>query len=179
MVRETHMREDNRKHTMGPKPLWNSTLQIHTVFKCVPISTVQFTINCCSKYTLIISWIIVKLIYSFFYCNFYIGLFKAIKRKPYSEIAVENGTQLKTVYIYSTLVLLCRSIYVRSRLYLDNQNSITMECCNNISLVVEFQRWWVLKSKIFAQESSCSKEILILTTLNYLWSWVATKNQSF
>jgi hypothetical protein len=34
--------------------------------------------------------------------------------------------------------------------------------------VVEFQRWWVLKSKIFAQESICSKEILIPTTLNYL-----------
>ena len=31
----------------------------------------------------------------------------------------------------------------------------------NISSVVEFQRWWVLKSKLFAQESTCSKEILI------------------
>ena len=28
----------------------------------------------------------------------------------------------------------------------------------NISSLVEFQRWWVLKSKIFAQESTCSKE---------------------
>ena len=27
---------------------------------------------------------------------------------------------------------------------------------------------WVLRSKIFAQESTCSKEILIPTTLNYL-----------
>ena len=35
----------------------------------------------------------------------------------------------------------------------------------NISLVVEFQRWWDLKSKLFAQESTCSKEILIPTTL--------------
>ena len=35
---------------------------------------------------------------------------------------------------------------------------------NNISSVVEFQRWWVLKSKLFAQESTCSKEILISTT---------------
>ena len=42
----------------------------------------------------------------------------------------------------------------------------------NVSLVVEFQRWWVLKSKIFAQESTCSKEILVPTTLNYLWSSV-------
>ena len=25
----------------------------------------------------------------------------------------------------------------------------------NISSVVEFQRWWVLKSKLFGQESTC------------------------
>ena len=28
----------------------------------------------------------------------------------------------------------------------------------NISTVVEFQRWWVLKSKIFGQESADSKD---------------------
>ena len=39
----------------------------------------------------------------------------------------------------------------------------------NIGSVVEFQRWWVLKSKLFAQESTCSKEILISTSLNHLW----------
>ena len=59
--------------------------------------TVRFTFNCCSKY----SWIIVKLIYSYFYCNFYIGLYKAIKCKLYSEITVESRTQLKTVHICS------------------------------------------------------------------------------
>ena len=37
----------------------------------------------------------------------------------------------------------------------------------NVSSVVEFQRWWVLK--LFAQESTCSKEILISTSLNHLW----------
>jgi hypothetical protein len=37
----------------------------------------------------------------FFYCKFYIGLYKAIKSKPYSEITVESGTQLKAVYICS------------------------------------------------------------------------------
>ena len=31
----------------------------------------------------------------------------------------------------------------------------------NISSVVEFQRWWVLKSKLFVQESTCSKEIVV------------------
>ena len=34
----------------------------------------------------------------------------------------------------------------------------------NVSSVVEFQRWWVLKSKLFAQESTCSKEILTSTS---------------
>ena len=29
---------------------------------------------------------------------------------------------------------------------------------SNISSVVEFQRWWVLKSKIFGQESTYSKD---------------------
>ena len=38
----------------------------------------------------------------------------------------------------------------------------------NVISVVEFQRWWVLKSKLFAQESTCSKEFLIPTSLNYL-----------
>ena len=31
---------------------------------------------------------------------------------------------------------------------------------NNVSSVVEFWRWWVLKCKIFAQESKCSKDFL-------------------
>jgi hypothetical protein len=39
----------------------------------------------------------------------------------------------------------------------------------NVSSVVAFQRWWVLNSKLFAQESTCSKEILISTSLNHLW----------
>ena len=42
----------------------------------------------------------------------------------------------------------------------------------NISSVVEFQRWWVLKSKLFAQESICSKEIFIQTSSNYFKSLV-------
>ena len=41
----------------------------------------------------------------------------------------------------------------------------------NVNSVVEFQRWLVLKSKLFAQESTYStREILILNSLNYLWS---------
>ena len=41
--------------------------------------------------------------------------------------------------------------------------------CINISSVVALQRCWVLKSKLFAQESTCSKEILVPTTFNHLW----------
>ena len=39
---------------------------------------------------------------------------------------------------------------------------------SNVSSVVEFQRWWVLKSKLFAQEVTCSKEILISTKVAIL-----------
>ena len=39
---------------------------------------------------------------------------------------------------------------------------------SNVCSVVEFQRW----CKLLAQESTCSKEILIPTSLNYLWSSV-------
>ncbi len=59
--------------------------------------TLQFTFNCCSDY----GWIIVKLKNSFFYCNFYIGLYKAIKCKLHSKITVESGHNGKTVHIYS------------------------------------------------------------------------------
>jgi hypothetical protein len=31
----------------------------------------------------------------------------------------------------------------------------------NISSIVEFQRWWLLKNKIFAQESTCTKEMFL------------------
>ena len=63
-------------------------------------------------------------------------------------------------------------------LSLDHSHSLH-DMYINISSVVDFQRWWVLKSKLFAQESTCSKEILITTTLNHLWSSVVSKNQSF
>ena len=59
--------------------------------------TIRFTSNCCSDY----SWIIVKLKNRFFYCNFYIGLYKSIKCKLYSKITVESGYNGKTVHICS------------------------------------------------------------------------------
>ena len=65
-----------------------------------------------------------------------------------------------------------------SRLFLNTYDVICYNCIISyqswnshvcVSSVVEFQRRWVLKSKLFAQESTCSKEILIPTSLNYLW----------
>ena len=56
---------------------------------------VLFTFNCCSKY----SWIIVKLI-TVFYCNFYIGLNKAINVKRRARLQwkvdiIKNCTYLQ------------------------------------------------------------------------------------
>ena len=61
------------------------------------------------------------------------------------------------------------------RRMLRGRVNTSMEFCKggrtmdtNVSSVAVFQRWWVLKSKLFAQESTCSKEILIPTSLIYL-----------
>ena len=37
----------------------------------------------------------------------------------------------------------------------------------NVRSVVEFQRWWVLKSKIFGQESTYSKDFFLNPLMNY------------
>ena len=54
---------------------------------------------------------------------------------------------------------LCYSITLFEHL---SKKSIGM--FTNVSSVVAFQGWWVLKSKLFAQESTSSKEILISTS---------------
>ena len=44
----------------------------------------------------------------------------------------------------------------------------------HISSVMEFQRWWVLKSKVFVQESTSSKKTLyFMNTMNYGLSKIA------
>ena len=43
---------------------------------------------------------------------------------------------------------------------LDFYTTWAKDVSNNVSLVVEFQRWWVLKSKLFAQEST-STDIML------------------
>ena len=59
----------------------------------------------------------------------------------------------ESIYIWAKLPnpSVCR---FKSQPYLAPSSGI------NISSVLEFQRWWVLKSKLFAQESRCSKETL-------------------
>ena len=39
--------------------------------------------------------------------------------------------------------------------------------CININSVVEFQRWWVLKSKVFGQESTYSMDFFRNPSMNY------------
>ena len=39
----------------------------------------------------------------------------------------------------------------------------------NVSWGVEFERWWVLKCKIFVQELTCSKDIVLKQSCNELW----------
>ena len=87
------------------------------------------------------------------------GILRAIFEAAHSIMRTRSLVCMKS--------LLCRDVLWKLNIYL------------NISSVMEFQRWWVLKSKIFAQESTRSKEILIPSTLNYLWSSVVSKNQSF
>ena len=73
-----------------------------------------------------------------------------------------------------------QNLYSSVRLSSGNSSSnSSLVAIFNISSVVEFQRWWVLKSKVFAQKSTWSKENLIPTTLNHLWFSVVSKNQSF
>ena len=50
----------------------------------------------------------------------------------------------------------------------DQITNIWLDLGLNISSVVEIQRWWVLKSKVFGQESTSSKEIVVFYEYNEL-----------
>ena len=49
----------------------------------------------------------------------------------------------------------------------------------NISSVVEFKRWWVLKSKIFGEESTYSREIFFKKFVDELWFIKKCQNCTF
>ena len=60
--------------------------------------------------------------------------------------------------------VLCTNWHLQAVFY-ENRRHLRFQIPNtspevyiNISSVVEFQRWWVLKSKIFGQESTSLKE---------------------
>ena len=60
---------------------------------------------------------------------------------------------------YGNLEMEARWAYITD---ISEQNEVSMvSMFSNISSVVEFQRWWVLKCKLFAQESTCSKETVV------------------
>ena len=101
-----------------------------------------------------------------------------------SSMSMQSGHVWVTydrVSHYTTLIKFSRDV-MGGILFFFKINDAEGKTCLvsiNISSVVEFQRWWVLESKLFAQKSTCSKEILIPTTLNHLWFSVDSKNQSF
>ena len=49
----------------------------------------------------------------------------------------------------------------------------------SVSSVVEFQRWWLLESKVFGQESTSSKEIFLKQPHNELWFVKKCQNHTF
>ena len=50
---------------------------------------------------------------------------------------------------------------------------------SSVSSVMEFWRWWILKCKIFAQESTCSKEIVSKQSCSELWFVKKCRNYTF
>ena len=61
--------------------------------------------------------------------------------------------QSKSLLILMKLIVL-NLIMLRDK-YVKSGLNIYYDICINICSVVEFQRWWVLKSKLFGQGSTC------------------------
>ena len=80
-------------------------------------------------------------------------------------VAMVNTINCGWVYVFPILdtnLWHGRSSFLANTVTLENSkfysNSNSVHYCRlftNISSVVEFQRWWVLKSKLFGQESTC------------------------
>ena len=65
------------------------------------------------------------------------------------------------------------------RFYFQSNKQFAKVIDTNVSSVVEFQRWWVLKCNSFFQESTCSKEIFLKQSCNKLWFVKKCRNCSF
>ena len=106
--------------------------------------SVRFTFNCYSKY----SGINVKLIYSFFYCNFYIGLYMANTCKVYTFYMRPVSTVI-SLYIFAVWwVAFSEASKVGMKSFL--QNILAAPCylgvgCDITSLqALEMMTLWVL-----------------------------------
>ena len=71
----------------------------------------------------------------------------------------------------------------RSRLFIYliflRQFSYFYPISTNVSSVVEFLKWWVLKSKIFGQESTYSKDLFFKESVDELWLIKKCQNCTF
>ena len=56
------------------------------------------------------------------------------------------------------ILVIIKKIYTHEYIYLKVLSNNCLHTYIYISSLVEFQRWWVLKSKIFGQESKYSKD---------------------
>ena len=80
------------------------------------------------------------------------------------KCSAKIGWNWKKVQTYFSFLLSARRfITVSTKRFTEpNLHKTVANCLNsNISSVVEFLRWWVLKSKIFGQKSIYSKEIIV------------------
>ena len=88
-------------------------------------------------------------------------------QKSIEMTGCENAVLQKKGNTPSRTRLFCFLFYIYMGVYIS------------ISSVVEFQRWWVLKSKVFGQESTYSKEIVVFYEYNELWFVKKCQNHTF
>ena len=88
------------------------------------------------------------------------------------------GIALKSSWLHLMSFLVVRfSLHIPNGCTMMWRNLRDMH--NNISSVVEFQRWWVLKSKIFSQESTYSREIFFKKSVDEFWFIKKCQNCTF
>ena len=84
-----------------------------------------------------------------------------------SLLARSYCTLLFTGFSWQIIFRLCfqENIFWTLRIRKRVRKDFDLIVCNSItysvSMVFQFLRWWVIKSKIFGQKSTCSKEIVV------------------
>ena len=85
------------------------------------------------------------------------GLRGLYSLKPEFEIIVKRAKRNRyNLLLLAPWIQIC--IKASDAGHLKCMNDFLLWLVFDISSVMEFHRWWVLKSKIFAQKSTCSKE---------------------